>query len=153
MIAGIQLYCIFTIWSLAEDIRVGGASSGFPDLVAAAVASHPGLRVLRQPLWECLASFILSTVNNIPRIQRIVNRLSEEFGASSHLPDGRPGFPTAEAMAEVSIETLRECGTGFRARGLSEAAMAMASGELDEAELRGALEQVARGCCHHGARG
>ncbi len=112
--------------------------------VAAAVASHPGLRVLRQPLWECLASFILSTVNNIPRIQRIVNRLSEEFGASSHLPDGRPGFPTAEAMAEVSIETPRECGTGFRARGLSEAAMAMASGELDEAELRGAPVDEAR---------
>ena len=104
--------------------------------VAAAVARHRGLRVLRQPLWECLASFILSTVNNIPRIQRIVNRLSDELGAESTLPEGRPAFPTAEALADVSIETLYECGTGFRARGLSEAARAMASGELDEAELR-----------------
>jgi len=112
--------------------------------VAAAVERHRGLRVLRQPLWECLASFILSTVNNIPRIQRIVNRLSAEFGAQSTLPEGRPAFPTAEALAGVPIETLYECGTGFRARGLSEAARAMANGELDEAELRAMPTDQAR---------
>jgi N-glycosylase/DNA lyase len=112
--------------------------------VAAAVARHPGLRVLRQPLWECLASFILSTVNNIPRIQRIVDRLSDEFGERSRLPNGRPGFPAAEALADVSIDRLYECGTGFRARALSEAAHAMANGELDEAHLRSAPLDEAR---------
>ena len=117
---------------------------GRDEHVAAAVARHPGLRVLRQPLWECLASFILSTVNNIPRIQRIVNRLSDEFGARSPLPDGRPGFPTPEAIAEGSLDALYECGTGFRARGLSEAARAVADGDLDEAELRSVPVDEAR---------
>ncbi|MBT3269998.1 DNA-3-methyladenine glycosylase 2 family protein [Candidatus Poribacteria bacterium] len=112
--------------------------------VAAAVARHPGLRVLHQPLWECLASFILSTVNNIPRIQRIVNRLSDEFGERSRLPGGRPAFPTAEVIAEAPIDALYECGTGFRARGLSEAARAMATGDLDEAGLRSAPLDEAR---------
>jgi len=30
----IQCYCIFTIWSMAEDIRCGGSGSGFPELLA-----------------------------------------------------------------------------------------------------------------------
>lgn len=39
VLAGIQTYCIYTIWSMAEDIRVGGASSGFPELSKAKQAS------------------------------------------------------------------------------------------------------------------
>lgn len=34
MTAAIHIYCIFTVWSLCEDLRCGGCGSGLPDLLA-----------------------------------------------------------------------------------------------------------------------
>ena len=39
-----------------------------------------GIRILKQDLWECVVSFIISANNNIPRIQGIIERLCESFG-------------------------------------------------------------------------
>ena len=50
-----------------------------PD-AARAAAQFPQIRMLRQPLWECLAGFLLSSVNNIKRIARIVENLSQSLG-------------------------------------------------------------------------
>jgi hypothetical protein len=36
LLTSVQLYCMFTVWSLAEDIRVGGSTQGFPELLQAA---------------------------------------------------------------------------------------------------------------------
>ena len=38
-----------------------------------------GIRILNQDLWETIISFIISANNNIPRIQKIIQRLSENF--------------------------------------------------------------------------
>ena len=43
--------------------------------LAACVAAAPGLRVLRQPFFEVLCTFLISQNNNIPRIRGIVDRL------------------------------------------------------------------------------
>jgi N-glycosylase/DNA lyase len=105
--------------------------------VARAIAAFPGLRVLQQPLWECLASFILSPANNIRRITRIVNRLSERLGSECVLDRFRGfAFPSPEAVAGATRDALVGCGTGFRARALQEAATAIAEGRLPEPGLR-----------------
>lgn len=39
-----------------------------------------GIRILKQDLWECIISFIISANNNIPRIKKIIERLSEKYG-------------------------------------------------------------------------
>ena len=39
-----------------------------------------GIRLLRQPLWECLISFIISQNNNIPRIKKIIESLCASYG-------------------------------------------------------------------------
>ena len=39
-----------------------------------------GIRILRQDLWECIISFIISANNNIPRIKKIIEKLSKEYG-------------------------------------------------------------------------
>ena len=110
--------------------------SGDPH-VAESVRCYPGLRVLRQPFWECLASFILSTANNVPRITKIVRALSERLGPGRHV-GGLEGFsfPAAERLIDLPMATLYDCGSGFRAKALLGAAGAVASGALEAEELR-----------------
>jgi N-glycosylase/DNA lyase len=40
----------------------------------------PGVRVVKQDPWECLASFICSSNNNIKRITMMLNRLRHRYG-------------------------------------------------------------------------
>ncbi len=39
-----------------------------------------GLRLIRQPEWECLISYICSTNSNIPMIRRRIATIAEQFG-------------------------------------------------------------------------
>lgn len=71
-----------------------------------------GLRVLRQPHFETLISFIVSANNNVKRISRIIAALCERYGAPIA---GGYDFPTAQALAALSPEQLKACGTGYRA--------------------------------------
>ena len=115
-------------------------------LIAGKAAERfPQVRMLRQPFWECLAGFLLSSVNNIKRIARIVENLSQAFGADAFV-GGRSerAFPSADALAVASIERLYELGTGFRARGLREAAEAVSRGGLAVKPLRSAPLEEAR---------
>lgn len=41
----------------------------------------PGVRVLRQPPWECLVSFICSSNNNIKRITSLLDKLKRAYGS------------------------------------------------------------------------
>lgn len=81
--------------------------------LAAAAAYGSGIRLLQQPLWETMASFIISQNNNIPRIKAIIKRLCA----------GRRDFPSAEEIAlKFSPVALRAIGLGYRAEYLHEAA-------------------------------
>ncbi len=74
-----------------------------------------GIRILRQDLWECIISFIISANNNIPRIKKIIERISKEYGKKIEF-EGKEfyEFPTPEELSKASIEDLRLLGTGFR---------------------------------------
>ena len=105
--------------------------------VAGAIGRHPGLRVLRQPFWECLAYFILSSVNNIKRITKIVATLSATYGEQFEGDDfAGHAFPRPERLVDLPLDALYDCGTGFRAKGLHNAARAVADGSLNADELR-----------------
>ena len=45
-----------------------------------AVNFAPGIRVLKQPFFETLITFIISQNNNIPRIRKITEQLCTLFG-------------------------------------------------------------------------
>jgi len=126
----------------------------FPDdePMRAAVAACPGLRLLRQDPWECLASFILSSTKQIVQIRQIVALLCERFGEPLTRPsatlspsdgerDGVRGarhflFPSPDKIAAASEAELRGCKMGFRAPGLRNAARQIADGKLDLEKLR-----------------
>jgi N-glycosylase/DNA lyase len=99
-----------------------------------AVSACRGLRLLRQDLWECLASFILSSTKQIIQIQQIIGILTERFGTRLPVPEGRPAwhsFPSAERIAALEEEDLRACKMGFRAPYLLGAARMIAASEID----------------------
>lgn len=85
-----------------------------------------GIAILRQDPWECLASFIVSAFNNIPKIEMTIARLSERFGES--LPGGGHAFPHPAALANAPEWSLRDCILGYRAPYLRAVARLIDSG-------------------------
>lgn len=81
----------------------------------------PGMRVLNQPPWETLLTFILSANNNVSRIRQLVEKLITSFGENG-------AFPTAQRLASVKEEELRAIGCGYRAPYLIKTAQAVAEG-------------------------
>lgn len=91
-----------------------------------------GIRILNQDLWETIISFIISANNNIPRIQKIIQRLSENFGKEILFENNKYyTFPTPEELKDVSVEKYRELGLGFRDIRLYETTHAVLDGKVD----------------------
>ncbi len=74
-----------------------------------------GIRILNQDLWECIISFIISANNNIPRIKKIIEKLSLNYGEKIEW-NGEEyySFPSPESLAKASVDDLRNIGLGFR---------------------------------------
>ncbi len=76
------------------------------------IAYAKGLRILRQDKFENIISFILSSNNNIKRIQGIINRLVQGIGEEY---EDYKGFPTPSRMASMDVDFYRQIGAGYRA--------------------------------------
>ena len=100
----------------------------------AALESCRGLRILRQPHWECLATFITSPMKQVAHIRQISLHLRENFGTpvAGSLVNA---YPTAGQLARVTEQDLRDCRLGFRAKSLLATARAIAAEKLDLAAL------------------
>lgn len=127
-------------WSWLEEylqtrIDFPAVVASFPgdEAMLAAVASCRGLRLLRQEPWECLASFVLSSNKQIVQIRQMVAALCERFGETITGPDGviLRTFPSAERLADCSVEDLRACKLGYRAPYLWGTARKVAHGEVN----------------------
>ncbi len=92
------------------------------------VQQASGIRVLTQPFFETLISFIISQNNNIPRITKIIDLLCKNFG--NKINDEFYTFPTAQVLSELSLEDLQVIRSGFRAKYILDAAQKVASGEV-----------------------
>jgi N-glycosylase/DNA lyase len=92
-----------------------------------------GIRILNQEPFETLCSFIISQNNNIKRIKGIIERLCENFGDKK---DGFYTFPTAEKLANLTLDDLSVLRSGFRAKYLLDAAQKVANNEIDLNSLK-----------------
>ncbi|MEM8953261.1 MAG: DNA glycosylase [Verrucomicrobiota bacterium] len=118
-----------------EDI-FGSFPSG-DAILEEAVAYCPGLRIIRQPAWECLATFITSSLKQVAHIREISFKLRHRYGERLGTVCGREvwGYPRPAILAEAGERALRECGMGYRARGLYRAAASISSGERSLEEM------------------
>jgi N-glycosylase/DNA lyase len=78
---------------LQTEIDLAVVLKTFPDdePMRAAVVACPGLRLLKQDPWECLASFILSSTKQIVQIRQIIALLCERFGEPVSLSSPKGG--------------------------------------------------------------
>lgn len=101
-----------------------------------------GMRILRQPLWECLATFLFSSQKKVFHIRQISLALRRKYG--DRVRGEVFAFPTAERLAECTEEELRACGLGYRAKHLSATAKQIASGNFVLERLHGLATEEAR---------
>jgi N-glycosylase/DNA lyase len=132
----------------ALDHPLADICRSLPDdpVMAAARKFCHGLRIIRQAKWECLATFICSSMKQVAHIRQISKELREQFGNAHRikLPELEftvPSdlkvfsFPTAQRLAESSEKELRECALGYRAKNLLETARLVAKRKVDLAKM------------------
>jgi N-glycosylase/DNA lyase len=106
----------------------------FPNdpIMNAARAFCRGLRIIRQPKWECLATFICSSMKQVAHIRQISLALRNCFGERRKIGSRvMYTFPSALRIGRVSENQLRECKLGYRAKNLRATAQLVSSGECD----------------------
>ena len=124
---------------------------------AKALECGRGIRILHQEAWETVCSFIISQNNNIPRIKKIINSLSEKLGKK--LDRGgmeKHGaikdfytFPDAQAVFDAGEQFIFDLKTGFRAKYIMDASEKWVDGTVDPSHLKeiGELEEAIKYLC------
>jgi N-glycosylase/DNA lyase len=91
-----------------------------------------GLRIIRQPKWECLATFICSSMKQVTHIRQISLGLRKRFGEQRRIGDHFVyTFPSTQRLAQASEKELRECKLGYRAKNLRSTARLVSSGNAN----------------------
>ena len=91
-----------------------------------------GLRIIRQPKWECLATFICSSMKQVAHIRQISMALRKRFGEHRRIGDQLVyTFASPRRLAEASEKELLECKLGYRAKNLRATARLVSSGQAD----------------------
>jgi N-glycosylase/DNA lyase len=118
----------------ALDHPLAEICASFPDDPAmnAARLFCRGLRIIRQPKWECLAAFICSSMKQVAHIRQISLALRRRFGDRRKVSDHVVyTFPPVQRIARATENDLRECALGYRAKNLLATARLVSSGERD----------------------
>src|SRR6266481_6308723 len=91
-----------------------------------------GLRIIRQQKWECLATFICSSMKQVAHIRQISAALRNRFGRQRKIASRVVyTFPSPQRLAGASETELRECKLGYRAKNLRATAQLVSSGECN----------------------
>jgi N-glycosylase/DNA lyase len=122
----------------ALDHPLAEICASFPDDLVMSAAKNfcRGLRIIRQPKWECLATFICSSMKQVAHIRQISRKLRERFGELQQFDNHVVRtFPTADRIAESSEKELGKCALGYRAKNLLATSRLVANGDVDLEKL------------------
>lgn len=106
------------------------------EILKGAMEYGRGIRILNQEPWELVISFIISANNNIPRISKSIDVLSEMFGEPIIYNDKTYySFPNEESLGKAELEQIDMCRAGFRCKYIYQTARMIDNGELDLKEV------------------
>ena len=129
----------------ALDHPLSEICASFPDdsIMNTARDFCRGLRIIRQPKWECLATFICSSMKQVAHICQISLALRKRFGEQRRIGNQLVySFPTSERVAQASGKELLECKLGYRAKNLRATARRVSSGQADVEASAGRLVTI-----------
>jgi N-glycosylase/DNA lyase len=115
------------------------------DLIGRAFDAYRGLRLVRDPPFPCLISFICSAQMRVARVHGMRVALAASFGTEYEL-DGAsvPAFPTPDQLAARTEAELRERKLGYRAPYVQRTAEMVADGDAHPSEAVGMEYEAAR---------
>jgi N-glycosylase/DNA lyase len=123
---------------LDEDLDHVLASTAKDETITKAIEKFYGLRLVRQDPWECLASFVLATNANIPRIKKMVSAVCSKYGEPIEFEgETLHAFPKPEVLAKALVSDLRGLGLGYRAPFLKHISKSVAKGMVDFKRIAG----------------
>jgi N-glycosylase/DNA lyase len=130
---------------LDDDLdAIIGATPELP-LLQRAYERYGGMRLVRDPSFASLISFICSAQMRVSRIHGMQGRLAREYGDPVEF-DGRTyfAFPTPEQLAAASEADLRDLALGYRAPYVQRTAEIVAEGAAHPDEARDMAYEDAR---------
>ena len=127
---------LFDRLRLDDDLESIRQQSPSDDVIEAAYDSYWGMRIVRDPPFGALISFICSAQMRVSRIHAMQQSLRETFGTPVEF-DGETyhAYPTPEQLAAATEEELRDLSLGYRAPYVQRTAELVADGD-DPAEAR-----------------
>lgn len=130
---------------LEDDLEAIVAAAPDDPLLDEAYEAHRGLRLVDDPSFGTLISFICSAQMRVSRIHGMVSTLAREYGEPIAF-DGETyhAFPTPERLATATEDELRELGLGYRAPYVVRTAEMVAEGEAHPEEARDLTYEAAR---------
>lgn len=116
----------------ALDHPLDQIAAAFPSdpMSRAALAACEGMRILRQPRWECTATFITSSMKQVAHIRSMSLAIRERLGTPVE-GSKIQAYPSFEKMAASTESLLRDFGLGYRAANLLKTARILAEGGMD----------------------
>ena len=130
---------------LEDDLERIVADAPDDPLLREAYETHHGLRLVEDPPFPTLISFICSAQMRVRRIHGMVSTLAREYGDEVAF-DGKTyhAFPTPDQLAQATEAELRDLGLGYRAPYVVRTAEMVASGEAHPGEARALPYEDAR---------
>lgn len=116
-------------FDLNEDYsKIKRKLSKFP-ILKEAISYGKGIRIARGEKEETIFFFIISQNNNIKRIQKIIEKMSE---IGEPIDKAHRAFPSAKVLAQKPMEYFKGLGAGYRDVFLFDAARLLIGTDLDE---------------------
>ena len=96
------------------------------------INSCTGLKMINEPRFEVIISYILSSNNRVPQIKSALDNISKEYGKKIIFNRKEYYlFPSVEELSKCDLKKLRECKTGFRDKYIYEFVNKVKSKEFD----------------------
>ena len=97
----------------------------------------PNLRIINDPFFPCLVSFLCSVWKNVPAIRGMTNAIRENWGPSYEFR-GKTyyGMPSPEQLSQATVSGLKKLGLAWRSEFIVKSTEAIVAGEITEDGLR-----------------
>jgi N-glycosylase/DNA lyase len=97
----------------------------------------PDLRIVNDPFFPCLVSFLCSVWKNVPAIRGMTNAIRQRWGPSYEFREKTfYGMPTPEQLARAKVSDLKKLGLAWRSEFIAKSTENIVNRAITEDNLR-----------------